>query len=151
MIISATEKPPSQTLAMVDGCFDPLHRGHVEYFRSAASLGVPVLCNLAADEYIRIHKDRAPLLSEADRAAVIDAIRFIEYVCVTPWGTAWSLQHFRPKYYVKGTDWRGRLPADQVRICRELGIEVVFAECVLNSSTRILKTFLENQHAGARV
>ena len=33
-------------VGMVDGGFDPLHRGHIEYFRSAAQLGVPVLCGL---------------------------------------------------------------------------------------------------------
>ncbi|NDI10852.1 MAG: hypothetical protein EBY74_07690, partial [Actinobacteria bacterium] len=33
-------------VVMVDGSFDPLHDGHIEYFRQAAGLGLPVLCNV---------------------------------------------------------------------------------------------------------
>ena len=68
--------PPG--VAMVDGCFDPLHRGHVEYLRFAGSLGAPVLCNVASDRYLATHKRRSPLLPEAERAAVIDALRFVD-------------------------------------------------------------------------
>src|SRR5262249_47751783 len=118
--------------AMVDGCFDPLHRGHVEYFRFARMLSVPVLCNLAADSYIRNRKVRRPLPPEADRAAVIGAMRWIDYVFLAKQGTAWSLEHFRPKYYVKGADWIGTLPSDQVAICRKHRIHIVYANCVLN-------------------
>ncbi|NBX51841.1 hypothetical protein EBT25_18345, partial [bacterium] len=32
-------------LTMVDGSFDPLHEGHIEYFRLASELGFPVICN----------------------------------------------------------------------------------------------------------
>ena len=63
---------------MVDGAFDPLHRGHIEYFRAARELGVPLLCNVASDRYVRTK--HPPLLPEDQRAAVIDAIRFIDYM-----------------------------------------------------------------------
>ena len=129
-------------LAMVDGCFDPLHKGHVEYFRHAATLGASVLCNLAADEYILRMKKRAPLLPEEHRAAVIDAMRSIDFVFVTRHGTLWSLERLRPSHYVKGADWRGKLPGEQVEACRRLGIEIVYADCVLDSSTRLLESFL---------
>lgn len=136
--------------AMVDGCFDPPHRGHVDYFRFAKALGVPVLCNLASDDYIRTHKGRPPLLPEADRAAVVGAMRHVDFVFVTHRGTAWSLRRFRPAYYVKGADWRGKLPPEQLAICAELNIAVVYANEPLGSSTRILETYLENQHAHQR-
>jgi len=138
-------------VAMVDGCFDPLHRGHVEYFHFARLLGVPVFCNLASDRYVAAHKHRPPLLPEGERAAVIDGMRDVDYVYVTSEGTAWSLHRFRPRYYVKGSDWRGRLPPDQVRICQELGVDVVYADCPLNSSTQILVSFMEKSRAYSRV
>lgn len=137
--------------AMVDGCFDPLHRGHVEYFHVARSLGVPVFCNLASDRYIATKKQRPPLLPEGERAAVIDAMRDVDYVYVTSEGTAWSLRRFRPRYYVKGNDWRGRLPAEEMKVCKELGIEVTYADCPLNSSTRLLVDFMEKSRAHSRV
>lgn len=141
----AVQRLPAR-FAMVDGCFDPLHRGHIAYFREAAALGLPVLCNLAADEYLRTHKHREPLLAEHDRATVIDSVRFIDYVWIARHGTAASLLHLRPAYYVKGADWRSGLPENQDVLCRELGIEIVFVDCVLNSSSRILQEFLERGH-----
>src|SRR5688500_10508071 len=101
MIISETnlDRLPA-SFAMVDGCFDPLHSGHVEYFRFAATLGVPVLCNVAADAYLISHKGRPPLLGESDRAVVIDAMRFIDYVFISRSGTRSSLERLRPAYYV---------------------------------------------------
>ena len=64
-------------VGMVDGAFDPLHQGHIEYFRAAAELGVPLLCNVASDAYVRTK--HPPLLPAAHRVAVVDAIRYITY------------------------------------------------------------------------
>ena len=129
------------SVAMVDGAFDPLHRGHVEYFRAAAEqLDVPLLCNVASDRYVRT-KNRPPLLPEDQRAAVVDAIRYITYTHINLFDTETILRELRPKYYVKGSDWKGRLPAEQVAICREHGVEVVYLDTVFDSSTRILSEY----------
>jgi cytidyltransferase-like protein len=130
-------------VAMVDGAFDPLHRGHIEYFRAASALGVPLLCNVASDAYVRTK--HPPLLPEEQRAAVIDAIRYITFTHVNRCDTETILRQLRPKYYVKGSDWRGRLPAEQVAICGEHGIEVVYLDTVLDSSSRLLKQFSDQQ------
>jgi cytidyltransferase-like protein len=132
------------TVAMVDGAFDPLHRGHIEYFRAASSLGVPLLCNVASDRYVRTK--HAPLLDENQRAAIVDAIRFISYVHIYQIDTETILRQLRPRYYVKGSDWRERgLPAEQIAICRDHDIEIVFLDTVLDSSSRILKEYCEQQ------
>lgn len=152
MIIHASQREAlPEAFVMVDGCFDPLHRGHISYFRFAASLGLPVLCNLAGDAYIQSHKGRPTLLPEIDRAEVVNALGMIDYVFVSQQGTAWSLGHFRPRCYVKGAEWRGQLPEEQVKICAELDIEIVFAPPPLNSSTKILETFLEKRDAYPRI
>ena len=131
-------------VAMVDGAFDPLHRGHIEYFRAAAArLDVPLLCNVASDRYVRTK--HPPLLPEDQRAAVVDEIRFISYTYINQFDTETILRELRPKYYVKGKDWEGRLPPDQVRICVEHGIEVVYLDTVVDSSSRILKSYMEQQ------
>ena len=131
-------------VAMVDGAFDPLHRGHIEYFRAAAGqLDVPLLCNVASDRYVRTK--HAPLLPEDDRAVIVDAIRFISYTHINQFDTETVLGELQPKYYVKGKDWDGRLPPEQVRICRDHGIEVVYLDTVLDSSSRLLKNFTEQQ------
>jgi cytidyltransferase-like protein len=136
-------------VAMVDGAFDPLHRGHIEYFRAAAEqLDVPLLCNVASDRYVR--SKHPPLLPEDQRAAVVDAIRYISYTYVNQFDTETILRELQPKYYVKGKDWQGRLPPDQVRICAEHGIEVVYLDTVVDSSSRILKSYLATEQQTQR-
>jgi cytidyltransferase-like protein len=131
-------------VAMVDGAFDPLHRGHIEYFRAARELGLPVLCNVASDRYVRT-KHR-PLLPEDQRAAIIDAIRYIDYVHIYQIDTETVLRQLRPRYYVKGSDWRERgLPPEQAVICREHGTEIVYLDTVLDSSSRLLKEYCESE------
>jgi cytidyltransferase-like protein len=131
-------------VAMVDGAFDPLHHGHIEYFKAARALGVPVLCNIASDRYVRT-KHR-PLLTETQRAAVVDAIRYVDYVHIYQIDTETILRQLRPRYYVKGSDWRARgLPPEQDVICREYGIEIVFLETMLDSSSRLLRDYCAQQ------
>ena len=131
-------------VAMVDGAFDPLHHGHIEYFKAARDLGAPVLCNIASDRYVRT-KHR-PLLTETQRAAVIDAIRYVDYVHIYQIDTETILRQLRPRYYVKGSDWRARgLPPEQDVICREHGIEIVFLDTMLDSSSRLLRDYCAQQ------
>lgn len=132
---------------MVDGAFDPLHRGHVEYFRAAAAaVDVPLLCNVASDAYVRTK--HPPLLPEDQRAVIVDAIRYISFTHINRFDTETILRELRPKYYVKGKDWDGRLPAEQVRICAEYGVGIVYLDTVIDSSTRILERYL--MHAGVK-
>jgi cytidyltransferase-like protein len=134
-------------VAMVDGAFDPLHAGHIEYFKAAAQLGVPLLCNVASDQYVATK--HPPLLPEAQRAAVVDAIRYIDFTHINQFDTETILTHLRPKYYVKGKDWDGRLPPRQVEICARLAIEVVYLDTIRDSSSRLLQRFAEQSQHGA--
>src|SRR3970040_84949 len=126
-------------VAMVDGAFDPLHHGHIEYFARAREVGGTLLCNIAPDSYtVAKHP---PLLPAQQRAIVIDALRSIDYTHVSPVDTETVLRELQPTHYIKGKDGEGRLPPEQVRICREEGIEMVFLDTVRDSSTQLLKNF----------
>jgi cytidyltransferase-like protein len=141
-VIVATEELPSLRgmVAMVDGGFDPLHAGHVAHFRAAAELGVPVLCNVSGDHYVS--RKHPPLLQESERVQVIDAIRYIDYVHLSHTTTVAVLRMLTPRYYVKGADWRGRLPADEVALCETEGVEITYLDTVTNSSSLILEQFM---------
>ena len=123
---------------MVDGSFDPLHDGHIEYFRQAAELGDVVLCNIAPDSWT-VAKHPV-LLERTKRAIVIDAIRFVDFVYLGESSTLDALRRIRPKRYVKGSDWklRGGIPSKEQLLCDETGIDVVYLDSVLNSSTRLI-------------
>jgi cytidyltransferase-like protein len=128
-------------VSMVDGGFDPLHAGHVDYFREAAALGLPVLCNVSSDAYVATK--HPPLLPEEQRVRVLDAIRYLDYVHLSRTTTADVLGLLRPRYYVKGDDWRDKLPEDELRVCAANGIEIVYLETVTQSSSSLLERFLD--------
>jgi cytidyltransferase-like protein len=134
-------------VTMVDGGFDPLHPGHVEYFRAAAELELPVLCNVSSDDWVV--RKHAPLLTQEERAALIDAIRFVDYTHLSSGSTASVLRALRPRLYAKGADWEGRLPAEERRLCEELEIEIVFLDTVSRSSTDILLRYEQARAARA--
>ncbi len=122
---------------MVDGGFDPIHQGHVAYIAAAAALGLPVLCNVAPDSWVE--RKHPVLLAHADRGAVLDAFRGVAYVHLAEGTTLAVLRELRPAIYAKGSDWRGRLPEDERSACEELGIDVVYVDTVLDSSSAILE------------
>jgi bifunctional ADP-heptose synthase (sugar kinase/adenylyltransferase) len=128
-------------VTMVDGGFDPIHPGHIAYFEAAAGLGLPVLCNVSSDDWVgRKHR---PLLTQAERGVVLDAIRWLDFVHLSSTSTADVLRTLRPRYYAKGADWRGRLPDEEVRVCEEVGVEIAFLDTVLDSSTAILHRYAQ--------
>ena len=135
-------------VAMVSGGFDPLHDGHVAYFIEAATLGVPLLCNVTGDRYVSTK--HPPLLLQDERARVIDALRPISYTHVSDLETHEVLELLRPRYFVKGVDWEGRLPAEEVELCERAGVEIVFRGTVLASSSQILTRWTENLEDRAR-
>jgi cytidyltransferase-like protein len=126
-------------VAMVSGGFDPLHPGHMAYFRAAAQLGVPLLCNVSSDEWVA--RKHPPLLTQAERVEVIDAIRFIDYTHAEQTTTEEVLARLRPRYFAKGADWRDRLPEEERAVCAANGVEVVFLDTVLDSSTDVLRRY----------
>ena len=138
MIITDSEIDPLRSnVTMVDGGFDPIHRGHVAYFRQAADLGLPVICCVAPDSYVSSkHK---PLLDQMHRAEILDAMESIQYVYMSSTSTAEILRLIRPKIYAKGNDWEGRLPEEEQEVCRVLEIEIRYLDTVLDSSTRLLR------------
>ncbi|HEY3316912.1 MAG TPA: adenylyltransferase/cytidyltransferase family protein [Coriobacteriia bacterium] len=129
-------------VAMVDGCFDPLHAGHVAYFSSAAALEYPLLANVQSDAYIRSAKGRPNLLPEEERAALIDALADVSYVHLCRTSTADVLRRLRPAVYVKGSDWRGLLPPEQHSLAEELGFRIAFLDTRGSSSSELVSRFL---------
>ena len=128
-------------VAMVDGAFDPLHAGHIAYFVEASKLGIPLLCNVASDVYVSTK--HPPLLNEEQRVVVVDAIKYVSFAHINHHDTETILEELRPRYYVKGSDWRAKLPVRQIEICNSLGIEIVYLDTVRDSSSRILQRFSE--------
>jgi len=142
MIVATAELGElSGRVAMVDGGFDPLHAGHIDYFEAAAELGLPVLCNVSSDAYIA--SKHPPLLSGEQRVRIIDSIRHISYVHLSDLPTVEVLERLQPRLYVKGDDWKGGLPDAEQETCERLGIEIRYLDTVRDSSSKLLASFQE--------
>lgn len=98
-------------IVFTNGCFDVLHRGHVELLRDARALGDVLVVGVNSDASVRRLKgaDR-PVNRAEDRAAVITALSCVDYVVVFEDDTPIQLiTRLRPDVYVKGGDYRADL------------------------------------------
>ena len=125
-------------VTMVDGGFDPLHLGHVLYFRKAREQGLPVLCNVSPDAYVATkHK---VLLPQEIRCQLIDEFRSISYVHPSDRTTAEVLEWVRPKFYVKGGHWAGKLPTRELEICERHNIKILYTDTIVDSSSERMRS-----------
>lgn len=60
------------------GSFDPLHKGHIDFFRQAKELGDYLTVVVAPDENIRKLKGRDPYQDEKTRLMAVSQIRIID-------------------------------------------------------------------------
>jgi rfaE bifunctional protein nucleotidyltransferase chain/domain/rfaE bifunctional protein kinase chain/domain len=105
------------TVVATGGCFDLLHTGHVLTLQAARRLGDCLIVCLNSDASVRRLKgpDR-PLVGEADRAAVLNALECVDAVLIFGEDTPGeALRALRPHLWVKGGDYEGkRLPEADV-------------------------------------
>ena len=96
-----------QTFVFTNGCFDLLHRGHVEYLRAAHALGDCLAVGLNDDDGVRTLKGRGrPLCPQDDRAAVLAALECVSHVCIFSGESVESLvAALAPDVLVKGGDY----------------------------------------------
>lgn len=146
MIVSEEELSKlNKKVVMVDGCFDPLHLGHLRYFEEATKFGLPVFCNVTGDAYLKEKKNRNSLLPDKQRGEIINALKPIEYVHLCKTSTQDILKKLKPAKYIKGLDWKDRgLPETELEVCREYNIEIVYLDSILDSSTKMVDQFLRN-------
>jgi len=72
----------SSVIVFTNGCFDILHRGHVEYLKQSRALGDKLVIGLNSDESVRQLKPGRPINKQEDRKAVLEALRCVDEVIV---------------------------------------------------------------------
>tara|TARA_R110002110_G_scaffold311409_1_gene524952 strand:- start:485 stop:880 length:396 start_codon:yes stop_codon:yes gene_type:complete len=94
-----------------NGCYDVLHRGHVELFKYAASLGDKLVVGLDTDARVRKAKGSTrPFNTLEDRKYLLNSISFIDEV--VSYETNEELENLLIKnkidIMVIGSDWEGK-------------------------------------------
>ena len=64
-----------------NGCFDILHRGHIELFKYAKSLGDELVVGIDSDEKVKKDKGKnRPIINLQDRIFMLQSIKYIDKV-----------------------------------------------------------------------
>jgi D-beta-D-heptose 7-phosphate kinase/D-beta-D-heptose 1-phosphate adenosyltransferase len=96
-----------KTLVFTNGCFDILHRGHVEILNKARELGDALAVGVNSDDSMRRLKGkRRPMVPQADRAAVVAALEGVDFVTIFEDDTPMRvIEALVPDVLVKGSDY----------------------------------------------
>lgn len=101
-------KESGQTVVFTNGCFDILHRGHIEYLKAASKLGERFVIGLNSDASVkRLKGESRPINSEADRKLMLESLYFVDGVIIFDEDTPYDLlQKLQPQILVKGGDYK---------------------------------------------
>ena len=130
------QRRQKRTIVFTNGCFDVIHRGHIEFLKFCKSQGDIVVVGLNSDSSVKTIKgpDR-PINNQHDRGAVLAAMDTVNYITIFDEPTPSNLiKKIRPDILVKGQDWaeKGVVGQDLVE---SYGGKVVFAPLVEGKST----------------
>ncbi|MEN3038036.1 MAG: D-glycero-beta-D-manno-heptose 1-phosphate adenylyltransferase [Candidatus Kryptonium sp.] len=138
-------KSQGKKIVFTNGCFDILHRGHVEYLAKAKELGDVLIVGLNSDSSVRqIKGEGRPIVPQDDRAFILSNLAFVDYVVIFEEPTPYDLiSKIIPDILVKGSDWSVENVVGR-EIVEANGGRVVLIELTPNrSTTNIIKTIVE--------
>ncbi len=96
-----------KTIVFTNGCFDLLHKGHVDYLARAADLADVLLVALNSDESVSRSKgSHRPIQNYDSRSSLMASLGFVGLVTVFDEDTpAEILEEVQPNVLVKGGDY----------------------------------------------
>ena len=122
----------------VNGCFDVLHRGHIELLEYARKQRDRLVVGIDTDQRVKASKGPfRPFNTLDDRKYFLESIRYVDKVVTyeTDEELEQHLQDNNVKVMIIGSDWRGKKIVGQ-QYCDEL----VFFDRIGNySTTKILE------------
>jgi D-beta-D-heptose 7-phosphate kinase / D-beta-D-heptose 1-phosphate adenosyltransferase len=130
------DRAAGHTIVFTNGCFDLLHHGHTSYLAQATQLGDVLVVGVNSDRSVRALKgpDR-PINSDTDRAAVLAALKYVNYVTIFDTDTPIPLlQRLQPDIYTKGGDYTPDMLAETA-VVESYGGEVRILDYVASQST----------------
>lgn len=95
-------------VVFTNGCFDLLHKGHVDYLAKAADLGDKLVVALNTDQSVRRLKGKArPIQDEQARLHIMASLACVDAVILFDEETPYELIRFvQPDVLVKGSDYQ---------------------------------------------
>lgn len=128
-----------RVVVFTNGCFDLLHRGHIELLKRARAEGDCLFVGINGDESVRRLKggDR-PIQPAEDRAAIVDALGVVDEVSIFYQETPEELiGKVKPQVLVKGADYEAAGIAGAGRV-KSWGGKVVTVPLIKGKGTALL-------------
>ena len=96
------------SVVFTNGCFDILHRGHIELLKYCKSIGDRVVVGLNSDSSVKQLKGpERPFFSEEDRKFMLQSCKYVDEVVLFEEPTPFHLiNSLRPDVVVKGGDYK---------------------------------------------
>ncbi len=132
----AEHRRQKETIVFTNGCFDVVHRGHVEFLKFCKRSGDIVVVGLNSDNSVKAIKgpDR-PINNQYDRAAVLAALETVDYITVFDEPDPLNLiKKLKPDILVKGQDWAQKGIIGQ-KFVESYGGKIVLAPLVEGKSS----------------
>jgi len=128
------------TVVWTNGCFDVLHRGHIQLFEYARHMGDKLIVGIDSD--VKVANDKGPnrpINTQEDRKYLLESIRHIDEVKV--FNSSAELEGFikqiNPDIMVIGSDWK-----EKKVVGAEFAKKVLFFDRIGNySTTNILENY----------
>jgi D-glycero-beta-D-manno-heptose 1-phosphate adenylyltransferase len=101
-------KKSDKKIVFTNGCFDIIHRGHIELLSKAADLGQKLIVGLNSDASVKRLKGKdRPLQDETSRSLIMAGFGFVDLVVIFPQDTPFELiDLIKPQILVKGGDYK---------------------------------------------
>ena len=95
-------------IVFTNGCFDILHRGHIDYLAKASDYGDILVIGLNTDDSVsRLKGPHRPIQDEKSRAHIMAALEFVDLVVYFNEDTPYDLiKVVQPDVLVKGADYK---------------------------------------------
>ncbi len=135
----AWHRKKKQKIVFTNGCFDVIHRGHIEYLKFCKEHGDIVVVGLNSDTSVKALKgDGRPVHNELDRATVLAALESVNYITIFEETSPLNIiKKVHPDILVKGQDWekKGVIGADFVK---SYGGKMILAPLVKGKSSTLI-------------
>lgn len=143
----AALKAEGRRIVLCHGVFDLLHIGHIRYLRQAREHGDVLVVTVTPDRFVDKGPHR-PAFNEQLRAEALAALDCTDFVAINLWPTAEeTLRQLKPDCYAKGAEFKNHEDVTgkigrEAAVTDELGIEMIFIEDILFSSSTLINRYL---------